>query len=103
MALLLGDFVQQTSWRCSNLLAVSDSWTELPDSGTHVDTIYLDFAKAFDSVPHQRLLLRLERYGVESHVLAWTRDVGVGRHQRVCVCKWFLLRLGRCDQWCSSG
>ena len=34
-----------------------DRWTELLDSGTPVDTLYLDFAKAFDSVPHQRLII----------------------------------------------
>ena len=55
------------------------------DSGTPVDTIYLDFAKAFDSVPHQRLLLKLESYGVGSHILAWIEDFLVGRRQRVCV------------------
>ena len=42
-----------------------DRWTELLDSGTPVDTIYLDFAKAFDSVPHQRLLLKLDSTGLD--------------------------------------
>ena len=48
----------------TNLLAALDKWTELLDEGTPVDVIYLDFAKAFDSVPHQRLLLKLQSCGV---------------------------------------
>ena len=52
---------------------------------TAVDAIYLDFAKAFDSVPHQRLLLKLESYGITSCVLTWIKDFLVGRGQQVCV------------------
>ena len=41
---------------CSTqLLEVMDKWTDILDSGGCVDSVYLDFAKAFDSVPHQRL------------------------------------------------
>ena len=46
---------------------------------------YLDFAKAFDSVSHERLLQNVESYGITSHVLAWIRDFLVGRRQRVRV------------------
>ena len=38
------------------LLQCVDYWTDMLDQGHSVDTIYLDFAKAFDSVPHERLL-----------------------------------------------
>ena len=43
----------------SNLLATIDKWTEALDESIPIDTIYLDFAKAFDTVPHQRLLTKL--------------------------------------------
>ena len=38
------------------LLRVLDKWTEILDMGGCVDVIYCDFMKAFDSVPHSRLL-----------------------------------------------
>jgi hypothetical protein len=45
----------------TQLLEVLDDWSELMDNGFSIDTIYLDFCKAFDSLPNQRLLLKLEK------------------------------------------
>ena len=53
--------------------------------GGSVDVIYLDFAKAFDKVPHQRLLRKLEGYGVSGRLLAWIRGWLLNRWQRVGV------------------
>lgn len=77
-------FVSQRSC-VTNLLSVLDSWTQSLDEGKAVDAIYLDFAKAFDSVPHERLLQKVESYGINANVLAWIRDFLVGRKQRVRV------------------
>ena len=41
------------------------------DKGLQSDIVYLDLAKAFDSVSHQRLLLKLSRYGVSEKLLQW--------------------------------
>ena len=41
------------------------------DNGTDVDAIYLDFSKAFDTVPHKRLLYKVQHLGIRGHVLAW--------------------------------
>ena len=62
-----------------------DKWNDILDSGGVVDTIYLNFAKAFDSVPHQRLLRKLAGYGVSGEVLEWIRYFLTGRRQRVGV------------------
>ena len=55
------------------------------DEGSSVDAIYLDFAKAFNSVPHERLLKKVEALGIEGDTLQWIRDFLVGRRQRVSV------------------
>jgi hypothetical protein len=41
------------------------------EKGLQVDIILLDFAKAFDKVPHQRLLRKLEYYGVNAKTKNW--------------------------------
>ncbi len=69
----------------TNLLAALDKWTKTLDEGTCVDTIYLDFAKAFDSVPHQRLLRKLHGYGIQGHVKKWIESFLTNRRQRVQV------------------
>ena len=69
----------------TQLLQVLDKWTEILDTGGEVDVIYLDYAKAFDSVPHQRLILKLQSYGVSDNVLMWIKSFLQTRRQRVVV------------------
>ena len=44
------------------------------DSGGQVDTIYLDMAKAFDRVPHQKLLCKLRYLDFRDPLLSWIED-----------------------------
>jgi hypothetical protein len=37
------------------LLKVMNEWTEILDNGGSIDSVYMDFMKAFDKVPHKRL------------------------------------------------
>ena len=48
-----------------------------------MDIILLDFAKAFDKVPHIRLLHKLDYYGIRGGTLAWTKEFLSGRSQHV--------------------
>ena len=50
---------------------------------TLVDIILLDFSKAFDNVAHQRLLHKLQYYGVHGLTLQWTKDFLNNRLQQV--------------------
>jgi hypothetical protein len=44
------------------------------DSGEQIDGILLDFSEAFDKVPHNRLLMKLDHYGVRNNTLSWIQD-----------------------------
>ena len=55
----------------TNILAYLDQATRWADEGVALDTVYLDFAKAFDKVPHQRLLNKIEGHGVTGKLLKW--------------------------------
>ena len=48
-------------------------------------TLYMDFSKAFDSVPHRRLIGKMDSYGVKGNVLNWIRDFVSERSQVVKV------------------
>ena len=53
------------------------------DKNTQTDVLYLDFAKAFDSVDHTIVLEKLRGYGVAGPILGWFKDYLSGRSQRV--------------------
>ena len=55
------------------------------DKNQQVDTIILDFSKAFDTVPHQRLLLKLENYGIRGPLLKWISHFLTQRNMCVVV------------------
>ena len=53
------------------------------DQGEPVDVLYLDFKKAFDTVPHQRLLFKLKNCGVNGKALEFIESFLLNRLQRV--------------------
>ena len=55
------------------------------DEQKQMDLLILDFAKAFDKVAHQRLLRKLDYYGIRDNTLNWVSNWLVGRTQRVVV------------------
>ena len=69
----------------SQLLVTIDEWFTSIDKNVPVDAAYLDFRKAFDSVPHKRLISKLYGYGVRGSVLAWVTDFLTNRSQYVNV------------------
>ena len=69
----------------SNLLETVDSVIEMLEAGYPVDIFYFDFWKAFDSVPHYRLLTKLDNYGISGPILNIIRDFLSGRTLRTSV------------------
>ena len=59
--------------------------TRMLDEGKNVDIIYLDFAKAFDKVPHHRLIGKVASMRVEGRVKGWIQQWLEGRMQRVVI------------------
>ena len=69
----------------TQLITVLDDWFSALDKRKRTDVLLLDFAKAFDSVPHQRLLYKLHFYGIRNKTLYWIKSFLLGRSQRVQV------------------
>ena len=67
------------------LLHVIDQWNDALDKGDAVEVAYLDFQKAFDKVPHKRLLSKVKHYKIEGSTLAWLEKFLTTRQQRVKV------------------
>jgi hypothetical protein len=82
----------------TNILFSLEKWTKSLDEGLPVDVIYIDFQKAFDSVPHNRLLYKLKSYGFAGRLHKWIGDFLLGRTQSVRVnnasSNWQLVRSG---------
>ena len=53
------------------------------DEGSPLDLIYLDFQKAFDKVPHQRLLVKLKSHGIGISIINWIEQWLSDRRQKV--------------------
>ena len=69
----------------TQILAVLDKWTEALDNGSNIDSVYLDFAKAFDSVPHKRLLMKMKSFGITGKLWTWIEDFLQARIQHVVI------------------
>jgi len=68
---------------CTNLLETMDLITQAIDDDFPVDILFLDFAKAFDTVVHTRLSKKLIKYGFVDGLLAWLMAFLSNRFQRV--------------------
>ena len=69
----------------TNLLEALDIMTEAMNNGFPVDIVFTDFAKAFDKVPHKRLLHNLRAFGIRNEIILWIENWLTGRKQRVVI------------------
>ena len=75
-------FIQRKSV-CGNLLESLCDWTVNLESRLITDVVYVDFKKAFDSVSHTKLLLKLQTYGITGDLLGWITSFLSSRTQSV--------------------
>ena len=68
-------------------MITADEFIQNFESKTQTDVVVLDFSKAFDVVPHQRLLHKLDRYGIRGTTLRpnWIQNFLTNRTQKVVV------------------
>ena len=69
----------------SQLLITTDEFIQNFEGKTQTDVVVLDFRKAFDVVPHQRLLHKLDHYGIRGITLNWIQNFLTKRIQKVVV------------------
>nr|AQN68906.1 reverse transcriptase domain protein [Elysia chlorotica] len=67
----------------TQLLVVMDTWTKIIDEGGTVDVVYMDYQKAFDSVPHRRLMEKIKAHGIGGKIRNWIEDFLKHRKQQV--------------------
>ena len=69
----------------SNLLVCHDSVVKMMDEGSAVDIVYLDLQKAFDKVPHDKLMKKVREIGIDGEIADWIENWLTNRVQRVVV------------------
>ena len=69
----------------TQLLQVVKDWSSTINRNYRTHAIFLDFSKAFDSVSHERLLLKLEHIGIHGCLLNWICSFLIGREQCVII------------------
>lgn len=67
----------------TNLLETLEEVTSSMDNGEGMDMVFLDYKKAFDSVPHKRLVYKLSKYGFGENFTNWISDFLSNRTQSV--------------------
>ena len=70
---------------CQTQLLAIIAWAQSLNDQTTTRAVFLDFSKAFDTVPHKKLLLNLDHIGIQDKVLKWIQAFLCHRHQRVVI------------------
>ncbi len=78
------DFCSRRSCETQLLTFIHELARDMQDGGL-MDIVLMDFAKAFDKVPHRRLLIKLSHYGIRGPLLSWIETFLINRLQWVVV------------------
>ena len=67
------------------LIKILDEWTSEMHKANYTDVIYMDFQKAFDTVPHTRLISKLKSFNIRNDLVNWIEAFITNRRQKVAV------------------
>ena len=56
------------------MLQTLNDWTTYLDENYHTDVVYLDFCKAFDKVPHDKLITKLKMINIHPRIISWIKE-----------------------------
>jgi len=73
-------FVKGRGSRLTNLIEFFEEVTRIIDQGRAVDVVYMDFSKAFDKVPHGRLIQKGKSYVIRGELVRWIQNWLGHRH-----------------------
>jgi hypothetical protein len=60
-------------------LETLDNWTYALDNNFCIDVVYFDFSKAFDTIPHDKLIDKLSLVGISGSLLSWIKNFLINR------------------------
>ena len=86
-------FCKRRNCETQFIMAIHDLVSAM-NSKKQIDAFISDFSKAFDGVPHQRLLYKLSHYGIQGTLLSWIQVFLTKRTQRVALSNQCLVTSG---------
>ena len=84
-AIQISNMLYQISFMLNKIIQISNMSYQRTEGQARVDAVLLDISKAFDRVPHQRLLLKLKHYRVRENSLSWIEDFLSARTQEIII------------------
>ena len=69
----------------TQLLLTLQDLSQALENNEQIDAVLLDFSKAFDKVPHERLAVKLHHYGIRGNIYNWVSSFLAHRSQQVLV------------------
>ena len=102
IAARLSKFVDGTTITCSNILESLHDWCLNLQSRYTTDIVYFNFKKAFDSVSHPKLLVKLKAYGITGNLYTWIAEFLHNRSQSVKLGGSFSSSIYSRYKWCTA-
>ena len=84
------------------LIEATNSWSVNIDNGLVNGVVFIDLKKAFDTIDHDIMLLKLENYGIERSSLTWFKSYLTDRTKKMSG-QWSIVKLRPNNLWRSSG